>query len=231
MATKNSLLERLIPYLLINYSTISGCGLMNGKMGGVIFFALYAKKTGIPFYNDYSNILFEDIFKRLNVKESFGFSNGLCGIGWGVEYLIRNGFSEGNTDEILEEIDNKIMEWDPCHISDKSFMTGIGGVIFYVTTRLQSIKREKDYQPFDKDYLYRLKQAIDNKKIMERSDIPTFLNTEFNDVLNGISNYGIQLSLPRIMFDNLPEDFYDLTKHPVWISKGLTGIALKLLLQ
>jgi hypothetical protein len=36
----------------------------------------------------------------------------LAGIGWGVEYLIQNGFAEAGDDNILEELDNAIFQLD-----------------------------------------------------------------------------------------------------------------------
>lgn len=40
------------------------------------------------------------------------FSNGLSGIGWGIEYLAQHQFVELSADETLQEIDNKVMERD-----------------------------------------------------------------------------------------------------------------------
>lgn len=40
------------------------------------------------------------------------FCSGLSGVGWGVEYLIQNKFVDADSDELLEDIDAKIMEWD-----------------------------------------------------------------------------------------------------------------------
>lgn len=36
------------------------------------------------------------------------FANGLAGLGWGFEYLVKTGFVEANTAEALQEIDTVI---------------------------------------------------------------------------------------------------------------------------
>ena len=36
--------------------------------------------------------------------------NGLCGLGCGLQYLIQNGFLEGDINEILEDIDSEVIK-------------------------------------------------------------------------------------------------------------------------
>jgi hypothetical protein len=57
----------------------------------------------------------------------FSLDKGLTGIGWGIEYLIQNGSVKGESVEICEEIDYRIMETDPKRITDFSLETGFEG--------------------------------------------------------------------------------------------------------
>lgn len=83
----------------------------------------------------------------------FSFASGLSGIGWGVEYLIQNGFVEGEGVEICEEIDQKIMKTDPRRIVDMSLDTGFEGILHYVVYHLQGAFKQNIRLPFDERYL------------------------------------------------------------------------------
>lgn len=84
--------------------------LMNGNMGLCVFLHHFAHNTNSPEYEQLADGLLDQVFANLSTSASPDFENGLAGIGWGIEYLVQNGFAEGNTDEVLEEIDNKIFK-------------------------------------------------------------------------------------------------------------------------
>lgn len=220
----------LLPHLLINYNQISNIGLMNGKMGGVIFFMLYAQKTGIGAYYDYCDELLEDIYGQISIGTSIGFYDGLCGIGWGIEFLIKNNLTEGNTDELMEDIDKFVMERNPERMIERSFRSGLGGVLYYVTSRLKSFDRENNALPFDREYLSSLKTAV-NRPFSEKDEIPDGLVDDFNAIMQqGVIDYNTPISLPEFMFQDLPNDLSDIHSIPLGIEKGLTGVALKRIL-
>ena len=106
------LLDRQTRHLILSYHFAPNAGLLNGKMGGVAFFGQYAKHTGKAYFREYENI-------------PINFVDGLCGIGWGVEHLIQNALLEGDSDDVLEDIDKKIIERDPLYIEELSLHNGI----------------------------------------------------------------------------------------------------------
>jgi hypothetical protein len=106
----DSRLQRIANVLLLNGSFTDNLGLLNGKMGIAIFFFHYARYTGNKIYEDYAGELIDEIYEEINLSTPAGFANGLTGIGWGIEYLVQNGFVEADTDEALEEIDNRIYQ-------------------------------------------------------------------------------------------------------------------------
>lgn len=108
MTHKFTLLERITNILLLNASFIDNPGLMHGKMGICIFFYHLARKTKSKIYEDYAGELLDEITEEINDQTPWDFENGLAGIGWGVEYLVQNGFVEADTDKVLEQIDNKL---------------------------------------------------------------------------------------------------------------------------
>lgn len=174
--------HQALAYLTINSSFLGDLGLFHGRMGIVLFFAHYARVTQNKQYEDFAEILLDEIYEEIHWDLPINLENGLCGIGWGIEYLVQNGFMEGNTDEILADIDRKVLEIDPLRISDLSFRRGLAGIIFYVIARLNA-NRETSNLPFDQEYLDSLQKALEDKKFTEEDDVPTDLKKELEFVL------------------------------------------------
>ena len=133
-----ALLKRIADHQMLHGSFRRDLGVLNGKMGIVLFFFHYARYTGRVLYEDFAGEMLEEVIQELHSDLPIRFSDGLCGIGWGVEYLIQNAFIEGDSDEILEDLDQKIMEWDPRRATDLSFESGLEGVACYSSSRLKS---------------------------------------------------------------------------------------------
>lgn len=101
-------LQRIANVLLLNSSFTNHLGLLNGKMGIAIFFYLYGQYTKIKLYENFADDLIDEIYNELNIELPIDFSGGLMGIGWGIEYLVQNRFLEGDTDDVLKEIDDAV---------------------------------------------------------------------------------------------------------------------------
>ena len=85
------LIDNKLSYLIINSSFVEDCGLFHGRMGFVLFFAHLARTSQNPLYENFSEKLLMEIFEGLHKESSISLESGLCGIGWGVEYLVQNG--------------------------------------------------------------------------------------------------------------------------------------------
>ena len=96
-------LQPLINTLLLNASFIDNIGLMHGKMGISVYFFHLARSTRNKVYEEYAGELIDEIYEEIIVNTPVNFENGLAGIGWGIEYLVQNGFIEADTDEVLED--------------------------------------------------------------------------------------------------------------------------------
>ena len=225
------MISQIIPFLLINYSHVTDIGLMSGKMGGVLFFMSYSRKTGIAAYSDYCDELIEDIYAHINAGMAIGLYNGLSGIGWAIEFILKNGLAEGDSDELLEEIDNLVMEHDPLKISDKSLSSGLAGILFYVVARLKSHARNNPDKPFDRQYLVSLKTAIHSTSFSDEDKVPFGLVEEFDDILLGKVDYSELPLFPDFMLADTPEVLDDMASLPIGIHRGLTGYVIKELLK
>ena len=127
-------------------------GLWGGKTGMAIFFFQLFRYTGNHWYEDFAVELLDNVCNDLSSCSPIVFADGLCGIGWSIELLKSKGFVESNTDEVLEEVDKRIMEWDVSRITDVSLENGLMGIVAYVRSRLDS-ERVTNYQPFGTRYL------------------------------------------------------------------------------
>lgn len=103
-------LSSFVDVILNNCRFISSPGLGNGKLGIAIFIYNYARAASRKEYEIHADNLIEDVAAGINRSVPCDFENGLTGIAWGIEYLIRNSFLEGNTDDILSEVDEVIMQ-------------------------------------------------------------------------------------------------------------------------
>lgn len=159
---KKLLLERIANHILLNSSFLSDIGLLNGKIGLVIFFSHYAKFCKDERYEEFAGELLDELYGEIHTGIPLTFNKGLYGIGWGIEYLVQRGFMEGDTDEILEDIDRKIMERDPLRMEDYSLQTGLGGLIHYVVARLSAQRDENAPLPFDNTFLNHLSKVAHN---------------------------------------------------------------------
>lgn len=164
------LIDRIINNLIMHTSISSDVGLYHGKMGIIIFFMHYARLTGEMQYNNYAEDLLDDLINEISITLPINFEDGLSGIGWGIEYLLENKFISGDSNEILDELDNRIMQFDIRRIEDKSIKKGIKGLSFYIAKRISSSKANKTSMPFDRLFLSEW-QSLCNYPIPSDNDI------------------------------------------------------------
>jgi len=192
-------------------------GLLDGKMGIAIFFFHYSRFADNVFYSDFAYNLIEEIYQDLSSDCSIDFDKGLCGIGWGMEYLITNRFVETDSDDILEDFDDIIMQRDIRKIKDSSIETGVKGIAHYFTARYAR-KPEKEI-PIE--YLYELIHSLteipDEESLSLRNRLQAIIfhrESELPD-LSVLSDF-----IGSISMTSLPQT-------PLGIRNGLAGYGLK----
>lgn len=159
---KNILLQKIVNHLIINSAFSDELGLYHGKMGIVLFFYRYARYTKNPIYEDFADYLLDEICNEIHDQLSINFEDGLCGIGWGILYLLKNGFVTGNPEDILEDVDYKIKEVNLLMVRDLSLEKGLRGIVAYLSWRLSFSDAKSN---FDSDFISDLQNVITYRKI------------------------------------------------------------------
>jgi hypothetical protein len=143
MNFKLSEYQNLITSLLLNGHFIQNIGLMHGKTGLALLFYQLAKQTGNTAFETFAGELIDGIVPVLSTQLPVDFENGLAGIGWGMEYLVQNGFLEADTDEVLGDFDKQIfkkfLESPPANIG---LLNGVLGTGYYFLMRIKGAKQK-----------------------------------------------------------------------------------------
>lgn len=209
-------------YLTINSSFIPDMGLLHGRMGHVLFFAIYARFSQNKYYESLAEELLEEIYEEIHDGLPVNFEYGLCGIGWGIEFLIQNGYMDGDSDCILKDIDSRIIELDLIRMQDISFQRGVLGIAFYVVTRFSSKKKKPDI--FDDKYINSLKYRLQSINI---DILDKFSSSLIADCLNVLNNYYYKKANILDILKNPPKKLTkDVASFPLELENGIAGILL-----
>lgn len=113
----DSILKRIANIIYINIQNTDN-RLIKGKVGILLFYYHYSVYTGYKRYSQFADILLDEIYNDLNILEKDRISLGYpslisqyAQIGWCINYLIEKKMVEGDSDEILADIDDKIEEY------------------------------------------------------------------------------------------------------------------------
>lgn len=224
-------LEILMPVvhrLILETSSLNNIGLYDGKIGIAIFFAHFSRFTHKEIYRDFACALIEEVSADLYNGYSYNMEFGLCGIGFGIEYLIQNNLLEADSDEILADMDASIMLVDLDRITDYSLEKGIMGILTYVYVRLNTVKRDKEKKrPFDSAYLNKIIRILSYVKKTN----PDPLIHKFLHELNGLIEENRRIPTLPLLSDAMKTSVYRENKKSLGLRNGLAGSGLKIMMQ
>lgn len=167
-------LRKIADYLLLKSPYIQDIGLFHGKMGIVVSLYAYAKKYNDQLLEDFAWDLLLQIYDKVHTDMPIGLENGLAGIGYATTLLKRYGLVDCDLNDVLADIDAKIMERDPRRMPDLSVRTGAAGLQLYLMLRQETSGR---LLTFDNQYLAELQAAMaDNLKVNPHINIIDVLN-------------------------------------------------------
>ena len=181
---------------LLNMGFTRNSGLVQGEMGQVLMLLLYARQIGCKGVEDLGVEWLEDLCGRLSKHASMGMFDGLCGIGWAIEYLSQNRYIEVDSDDFLEDIDRAVQDGMPRHIKDVSFGYGLAGILYYVSIRLGR-RRENTHSPFEQSFLNEIHEAAHRSSFFHVFPWSKLL-ADFDNQLSG-KEYMIPYMMERLM--------------------------------
>ena len=221
------LLAKIADHLIINSSFLDNLGLLHGKMGIVIFFYHYSQYTNNDTIHKFADEILMEVLNEIHDELPVDFANGYCGIGWAIELLLQNNFIEGDSRDILKEVDTKIMERDVSRIADNELFTGIEGVLHYVLFRLSACDNNT---PFDKNYLSNISYSISKQNKVKRNTNLSEIASKFLIWDNEREiEYEPYTYINKLLLSNkLEEDIINLN---LGLIDGLAGMGLKIILN
>lgn len=97
-------LPEMLRYATLRSEVLPVNGL-SGKLGMSILFYVYSRIYKDALYELYAEELLDAVLKSMALRP-LNIENGLAGIAWGIVYLYRNNFLEGDFREVLSEVDD-----------------------------------------------------------------------------------------------------------------------------
>ncbi|MDR2917345.1 MAG: hypothetical protein LBV74_21335 [Tannerella sp.] len=144
--------EEIMHHLMLQSFSLKRNGLLYGKLGIAIAFFEWGRRCNNRVYTDFATELNKDLPARIDERVTCDFATGLCGFGWGVEYMVQQRFADCN--RICEEIDQRVMAVDIRRMNNFSLESGLEGFLHYILIRLAGTgSQNKNVMPFDDLYL------------------------------------------------------------------------------
>lgn len=194
--------QRIVHALIMKALNCKSIGLFDGKMGVAIAFYHYYRHTGNHVYEQYANALLDSVLDGVTREADTSMATGLCGIGWGIDYILQNGFAEGDSMEVCQQIDERIMLYDPKRMSDNA----LEDLIHYILIHC------KNGMPFDVQYISDIESAV-----FERHQAPFLITNQANCYEVDIMNFVESVDISDGVFH---------TK-PIGLHGGLAGVLMQ----
>lgn len=114
-------------------------------MGKIIGFYRLYRQTAEEEWEEKAEVLLDEVMENCSLELPVTYGDGLCGVGVGIEYLLQEGFVEGDADEILWQIDCRVFNTiNSRAIGTLGIGKGICGLAYYLYYRLSRRKGEED---------------------------------------------------------------------------------------
>lgn len=226
----NKNLKNIADILSLNVGKLNNVGLLNGKTGIVVFFYHYARYTGNNAYEEYAGKLIDEICEEIHKHSQVNYADGLAGFGTGIEYLARNRFISGETDEVLAELDNYIRNCANHQIHHIDSCYGFTGVGHYFVGRLNNPfnANEKDVVNSNKNYLQYIINVLDNSYETYNNVLSVihFLSNVYplginQSKVNAYLNYAID-KLETLVCEDIHFKIYPIIFNPLIVAVTLT---------
>lgn len=212
-------LIRIARLLILHVSIVNNPGILKGKMGFILFFFHLNRKFDHPLYGKFAEELLDEVYEDIQNTNNRQIVYRECAeIAWGLLYLIRHRFVEGEEKDIIAMFDtlvlNSLAYPDPnihaiIHylISRKTANTPIGIPSRFIESLFTAMK----YKPGEKHYEL---QLLD--KLQKQEPVDNYTDSFLQRALDAVHYTSDEIFSDR----------------PIGIeANGLTGIGLKMILN
>lgn len=156
--------QKLLHHLILHSCDVPmALGLFDGMTGIMLVLAHYARVRKQPLVENAADFLMSRIINNMTESTVMDLANGIAGIGWGIEYLIQNGYMKGCGAELTGELDERIMNLDVRRMTDDSLGKGLCGLFHYVAVHAQGAMLQGK-TVFDAQYLNDWLHILQNKQ-------------------------------------------------------------------
>lgn len=141
---------------------VADLSLYHGLVGFAILFFLFARHSDKPKWSQKARFLIGKVKRSLvQINDpKISLSEGIAGIGWGLLYLVDNGFIDYHeVSGVLCQIDSQLVSFSPKRMKDITIETGVTGLAAYCCARIGFNKRHHVHSVFPDDFINELTEA------------------------------------------------------------------------
>ena len=217
------LYQKVINHVICNACDMTSYGLLNGMLGVCLTLYKYSQDNQLPVLINYAEHLLQKCLDNINIDTPISFSNGLCGISWGIDYLIYNGYVTGDPIEIFKNIDFQIAKISPSRL-DNSLEQGFKGLLHYILAHSKMAGYRKEN--FNSEFINDVHNAVRDKSLKKNDSEMTQLYLQFENWYKGNpSQYFVQPShFVQISKTEITSENY--MSYPICLSEGLSGFLI-----
>ncbi|WP_294480674.1 lanthionine synthetase LanC family protein [uncultured Bacteroides sp.] len=219
---KRDLLPSIVDFL-IQKEPSTELGIVDGIMNEVLFFFHYARFTKDDRWEKYAHTLLDKVLISLDTQSlPIDFKDGVCGIGWGLIYLVQKGFlNAGSIEKALYTIDCVLSDIDIDEIDTSSFSHGIGGIMLYWVTRILYMNKQGKEILLDQQYIDNI--SVKAEEVLQQSNNIFIVNaaSQFQYIVEHSTELDSLQYTPSIRdWTNFPTF---LAKNPQYWKPGIMG--------
>lgn len=149
MATVSfTLQQKILHHVILHAYEQKETGMMNGRTGIAATLYTVGRKMKNEALTDFADKLLDDTIEKMYKGMPLYFYNGLCGIGWCMDFLLYERYLSGNPSEICADIDKAVMQVNPERLDD-GLAFGFKGLLHYVLADILVCEET----PFDAEFL------------------------------------------------------------------------------
>ena len=238
-------LQKISNILMINGGFSENPGLYSGETGIALFFFHYGHFAQNEIYTEYGFEMIEKIQSIIHQQTPIDYRNGLSGIGSTIEYLVQNEYIEAETDEVLEDIDNRLFDVDNLNVLslDELFDTG-----YYTLWRLlgNSLQKKAILRKFLPELVHSMEEQCNHlneaywtvtylREIIETENILALqdqfaMRSPFRPCYTHYP-YGFEINAYNHFMEQFKKGYFDNDTFELGLQSGIAGFGMALMTE